>query len=184
MSPYLDTLNFTVAVGSLVLFLAALILLIDLFTKRELVSLVSRYALWVAFSVTLIASLLALVYSDVFGLVPCGLCWVQRIFLFPQVFILGTGQYLNDRKSQRYGIVLSIFGLVVALYQHYLQMGGTPLGKCPTTGGSADCAERFYFEFGFLTFPLISAIVFFFLITLYFYSIRIRKNEAVKDVTI
>jgi hypothetical protein len=40
-------------------------------------------------------------------------------------------------------------------------MGGTDIIPCPATGGiAADCAQRFLFEFGYVTFPLMSLSLF------------------------
>ena len=77
---------------------------------------------------------------------------------------------------QRYGIVLSAVGLVISLYHHYIQMGGSEFVKCPAAGVGADCAKRFFFEFGFITFPFMSAILFAFLIALYMYILKVRSH--------
>ena len=170
----IETLNFYLALSSVAMLIIAGILLVDFYSQRALESLVRTWGLMVAFLVTLASTVMTLIYSDVFGFVPCGLCWFQRIFLYPQVFLVGTALYFKDKTAARYGIVLSVPGLLIALYQHYLQMGGTELVSCPTAGEGADCAQRFLFEFGFLTFPLLSAILFVFLSILYFYILRVR----------
>src|SRR3989344_5990262 len=51
------------------------------------------------------------------------LCWWQRIFLYPQVFLLGFAAHRKDAGMAFYSIVLSGLGLLVALYHHALQMG-------------------------------------------------------------
>jgi disulfide bond formation protein DsbB len=122
---------------------------------------------------------MAVVYSDVFGFVPCGLCWLQRVFLFPQVILLTLALVFRDQTFYRYGIALSIPGLIIGLYQHYLQMGGPDLVGCPVAGDGADCSARFLFEFGFMTFPLLSAAAFAFLIAVYTYLGReARRNST------
>ncbi len=116
---------------------------------------------------------MALIYSEVFGFVPCGFCWLERIFLFPQVFILLAALYFKDKLVARYGIVLSLIGLVIALYHHYLQLGGNAFVKCPAAG-TVDCAKRIMFEFDFMTFPLLAASGFVLLSALYYYILRTR----------
>lgn len=126
------------------------------------------FALPLATVTTFVSMVLALFYSDILGFVPCGLCWFQRIFLFPQAFIGLAALKVRDTVfAPLYGIVLSACGMVFALYQHYLQMGGSEGIPCPAAGAGADCAERILFEFGFMTFPLLSAVTFAFLIALY-----------------
>ena len=168
----IQTTNHILAIGGIGLFLGATVLIIDLYSSKTFVPLINRFGLWLAFLVTLTASALTLVYSEIFGFVPCGLCWFQRVFLFSQVFILATALYYRDLLTPRHGIVLSVAGLVFSLYQHYLQMGGNEFVKCPLSGG--DCVKRYFFEFGFITFPLLSAFAFIFLIALYLYMLKTR----------
>ena len=117
---------------------------------------------------------MTLVYSEGFGFVPCGLCWLERVFLYPQVFILGMALFYKEKVAARYGLLLSVPGLIISLYHHYLQMGGNKFIACPTSGG--DCAKRIMFEFGFVTFPLLSAFLFLFLIVLYIYILKTRTD--------
>jgi disulfide bond formation protein DsbB len=66
-----------------------------------------------------------------------------------------------------YSIGLSVLGLGVAVYQmvpkEVLTSGFMPC----LSDGSADCASRVIDDFGFVTFPLLSAITFAFLIVVY-----------------
>lgn len=171
MSPLVEQLNFFLALGGIGLFLGAAILIFDLYTSRSLFSLVQRFGMMLAAALSIAAVFLALVYSEVFGFVPCGLCWLQRVFVFPQAFIATTAVFIKDKTAALYGIVLAIPGLAIALYQHYIQMGGAEVVGCPTSGG--DCSQRILFEFGFMTFPLLGASILVFLIALYWY---IRKT--------
>ncbi len=178
MNETIEFLNFLLALGGVVLLLTTVFLVVDLKTTRSLAQLVRQWGLLIAFIITVGAGAMTLLYSEVFGFVPCGLCWLQRVFMYPQIFMTGTALWIKDKTVAVYGIVLSIPGIIVALYQHYLQMGGAELVACPTAGEGADCAKRILFEFGFLTFPLLSAIMFAFLIVLYIYIIK-TKNEVV-----
>lgn len=166
--------NLLVAYGGLLMLLMLSVVTFDLFTNRSLVGPIRRFGLQVAFVVSLAATALTLTYSEVYGFVPCGLCWMQRVFMFPQVLIAGTGIVLRDRMAAYYGMLLAAPGLAIALYQHYLQMGGSEFITCPSAGGG-DCAERILFEFGFMTFPLLAAILFAFLLVLYWYYAKITE---------
>jgi len=89
----------------------------------------------------------------------------QRVFLYPQIFSFIVALSKQDRRIADYSIALSVPGFVIALYQHYLQMGGTSVIPCPATADKAvDCAVRFLFEFGYITYPLMAATAFAFLI--------------------
>lgn len=167
-------LNFWLSVGTVLLLCAAVFLFADVFLykKKYFGSYIARYGLQAAAVLAIAASILTLIYSDVFGFIPCWLCWWQRVFLYPQVFLLTTAYFIKDKTVALYGIVLSIPGLVVALYQHYIQMGGNELVGCPSGGG--DCAQRFLFEFGFVTFPLMAVALFLVLIAVYLYFVLKR----------
>ncbi len=172
----IENLNYLLAIGGLVAFLVTAILIFDLKTKQALKPLVEKWGLLVALVTTTGSAVLTLVYSEVFGFIPCGLCWLERMALYPQILILGVALYFKDKLIPRYGIALSIFGFVVSLYHHYIQMGGSQFIKCPAAGAGADCAKRFFFEFGFMTFPLMSVALFAFLIVLYTYMLKTRTN--------
>jgi disulfide bond formation protein DsbB len=168
MLAILDTLNYWQALGVIFLQLAAIGLGAAFILRRKnalaarLIGFFTPKALWIAFVLALFASFMTLVYSDYLGIEPCPLCWWQRIFLYPQVIILGMAAWKRDRYVAEYSIVLSLFGAGIALYQHFLQMfpgSGLP---CPATGAS--CAQRFLFEFGYITYPLMAFTLFAFLI--------------------
>jgi len=128
-------------------------------------SILAERGLWIGFFVALLASALTLFYSDVLGIAACSLCWWQRIFLYPQIFIFAIAAWKKDSAAALYSIALSTVGAAVALYQHFLQMGvvsAQPCSAIPET----DCAARFLFEFGYITFPLMSFSLFVFLIVL------------------
>lgn len=173
MSPLVETLNFYLALGGVIAFLCASILIIDLKRERALSPLINRFGLHVLLAIAFASSVMALVYSEVFGFVPCGLCWMERIFLFPQVFLLLGALYFRDVLIARYGLILSSVGFIIAIYHHYLQMGGSAFVKCPAAG-SVDCAKRIMFEFDFMTFPLLAAAGFALLGALYYYILKTR----------
>ncbi len=175
MQETIESINFLLALGGLGLAFGTFVLMFDLVSKNfSLKSIVDAWWMVAVFLLTLGGSVMTLVYSEIFGFVPCGLCWLQRVFLYPQVFLLAVACTYKDTNVARYGIALSLPGLIVSLYQHYLQMGGSSIVGCPTSGG--DCAERILFEFGFMTFPLMSAFLFLFLIAVYVYVLKTKDD--------
>ncbi|HEU4677726.1 MAG TPA: disulfide bond formation protein B [Candidatus Paceibacterota bacterium] len=168
----IETLNGILAYAGVAALVVTALLIIDMRGKRALAPYIVKWGLLATFVVALAGTVLSLVYSDVFGLVPCGLCWFERIMLYPQVLLVGTALIVRERTIPRYGIVLSTVGLVISLYHHYIQMGGGEFVRCPAAGVGADCAKRFMFELGFITFPLLGAISFALLIALYVYLRR------------
>lgn len=177
MNELVETLNFFLALGGVVLFLGALLLFFDRATNRIFLPFVRRWGMWLVFVLSIAGVALTLLYSDVFGFVPCGLCWLQRVFLYPHLFLSGTALFLKEQVIARYGMVLAFPGLLLGVYQHLLQMGVFETLLCPATGAGASCRERILFEFGFMTFPLLSAVLFFFLIALYCYLHTAHKHK-------
>lgn len=121
-----------------------------------------------------------LLYSEVLGFVPCSLCWLQRVALYPQVFLVLVAFKRKDTTHfPLYGITLSLFGLLVAVYQYIYQALPQELhdsGLLPCLAdGSADCSKKIMEVFGFVTFPFLSAVLFLFLILLYLHLARSNK---------
>lgn len=172
------TINYVLALGTVGLQLLFLVLFATLLLHdrvracAHIMRVFRPYVLSVAFVLTLVGSALTLFYSDVLGFEPCALCWWQRIFLYPQVILFGLALWRRDTHVALYSSILSLLGLGIALYHHALQM--LPAGSlpCPATGVS--CAQRLVFEFGYITFPLMSVSLFALLIVLMLFE---RKKD-------
>jgi disulfide bond formation protein DsbB len=115
-----------------------------------------------AFLAWLIASastLGALFFSQIMGIAPCELCWYQRIFMFPLVFILAAGLFPLDAKLARYALPLVVAGWMIALFHVLLVAGIVPETIRPCAQG-IPCKDQVIEWFGFLTIPLFSLIAF------------------------
>lgn len=167
-----ETINFLLVLATLAMqiigiaFLAVFFLRSRITDLEDVASFLQKWGLWLGFLLTLGGVVLSL-YYDSLGFPACSLCWLQRIFLYPQAVLFALALWKKERAIADYSIALSIFGGTIALYQHYLQMGGGSLLPCPATATEAlDCGVRFFFEFGYITFPLMSFTLFAFLIVL------------------
>lgn len=130
---------------------------------------VDTHALHIGFSVSLVAMLASLYYSEIVGFIPCTLCWIQRIFIYPQVILFGYALKIKDRGILPYSFLMTIAGSVFALYHNYLYFGGTPAIPCDA---NASCTQRFVYEFGFMTIPLMAFTLFLALGVTYFVTKR------------
>ena len=168
----LDSLNLLVGIGTVLLQVSAVLLLVVFFTKEKaLEQLVVRFSFLLSFLALASGLVASLVYSEYFGILPCGLCWLSRIFMYSQVVLFGTALWRSERTIAWYALVLSVLGFIVSVYHHYLQMGGTSTIPCPATG-AGDCAKRFLFEFGYITMPLTGASLFALISILMIFVIR------------
>lgn len=160
-----ETINQAVGIGALVMQVLALAFLVLFFLRRkypdleDVAALLGRYGLWIGLALTLSGVVISLFYSEILGFVPCSWCWFQRIFMYSQAVLFAVAIAKNDTGIAAYSIALSVFGLVIGLYNHYLQVGGGALIPCPASGGG-DCAQRFLFELGYITFPLVGVSAF------------------------
>ena len=111
----------------------------------------------------------SLYFSEVAGLYPCELCWVQRIAMYPLVVVLGVATYENRIAVRRTALPLAVGGGSVAAYHSYLQ---TRSAASCSTGG---CGSVQYELLGLLSIPNLSLVAFS-LITggLVFASVRSR----------
>ena len=101
----------------------------------------------------------ALFLSQVMGIAPCVLCWYQRIFMFPLVFILPAGLFPFDPRIVRYALPLCAAGWMIAIFHMLVVAGIVPESIRPCTQG-VPCKDQAIEWFGFLTIPLLSLIAF------------------------
>lgn len=133
------------------------------------------YRLLFAWIVALVGTLGSIVAQYGFGLAPCMLCWYQRVFLYPQVIILGVAMYREDRSVRLYALPLSILGACFALYQ-YLEQKIPALKDAIRCSSVVPCSGHYIDWLGFITIPLLS-LAGFLLITLLLCERRTRSGS-------
>ena len=180
MSQTVEILNFILGTGTVLIQIATILLIVIYFLRNQSAVLkmftrfVGTWGLLATFLLMLGSTGMSLYYSEVLGFLPCGLCWLQRVFIYSITVILGVALIKKDKKITDYVITLSIFGILFSLYQHYLQLGGTDVIPCPATT-VGDCAKRIMFEFGYVTYPLMAFSTLAFVIVVMFFVKKINK---------
>jgi disulfide bond formation protein DsbB len=82
----------------------------------------ARFSLAGGTLVAVVATAGSLYFSEVLGLIPCELCWYQRILMYPLVLVVGVAA-LEDRPDvYRSALPLSVAGTGVAAYHSYVQV--------------------------------------------------------------
>jgi disulfide bond formation protein DsbB len=94
-----------------------------------------RALLGLATAVAAVATAGSLWFSLGLGLVPCELCWYQRILMYPLVVVLGVGTLEDRPGAWRTALPLAVPGLAIAAYHSYLQATTVACGF-----GSGGCA--------------------------------------------
>ena len=115
----------------------------------------SKYGLFFAWLIALIAMLATLFASEVLKLPVCVLCWYQRICIYPLVILLGMAAFRDDQNIIIYALPFPIIGFLFALYQYCEQMipNFSPIAFCTQ---AVPCNITHFKLLGFITFPFLS----------------------------
>ncbi|MDQ0090085.1 disulfide bond formation protein DsbB [Paenibacillus anaericanus] len=134
------------------------------------------YGIYLAWLVSLVATAGSLYLSEILHYEPCKLCWFQRIFMYPQVFLLGMAAFRNDRVIIRYVLPLSFIGGTISLY-HYAEQKLPALAKLTPCRTGVPCNIDYLNWWGFITIPFLALVAFIMIIAL-----LLAANKRVSDV--
>jgi disulfide bond formation protein DsbB len=159
--PVSHILGFLVLVAQVTL--VAGIIYVGFFRKRFPSEVFAKFIesglLW-AFLVSLVATMGSLFYSQIAKFTPCELCWFQRIFMYPQVVILGLALIKKERQIIDYSLALTGVGALISIYHNYIFYGGVPVTSCGITSAAASCTQKYIVEFGYITIPMMALTAF------------------------
>lgn len=110
--------------------------------------------------VAAVATASALFIGEVMMMVPCQLCWYQRIFMFPLAIVLGMACFSDDRRGAVYALPLSVGGLLMAAYHTLLVAGLVPKSWIPCSAG-VSCADQKLEILNGIQIPWLSLVAFF-----------------------
>lgn len=151
-------LSFLVVIGQLIaVFLGVSLLLRH---NGRITRWFGKNGLVLMLTVAVVASMGSLFLSEIAGWTPCKYCWIQRIFMYPQVILLAIALWKRDRSIAPYVLALSVIGLSYAGYHYYIQMQNivaapeNPATPCDASGES--CVKTPFVEFGYITIPLMA----------------------------
>ncbi len=157
---------------AVVLFLIAVVYLSYKKDLAKYANCLGNYIFPIGFFVSFGGMSLSLFYSEVMHYAPCDLCWYQRVFLYPQVFLFAYAWYKKDRAVLPYSLLLSLVGFATGLYHHFLQIGFDLMKPCSSAPFAVDCAKPSFVEFGFVTFPFMAVVLFGFISLLAFVAMQ------------
>ncbi|MBV8528989.1 MAG: disulfide bond formation protein B [Candidatus Dormibacteraeota bacterium] len=117
-----------------------------------------------AWLVAALATLGSLYLSEIAGLIPCQLCWFQRIAMYPLVALLGVATLRGDvAGAKRYATVFAMVGAVLAAY-HY-QLERFPSQPTLTCAAEAPCSIPVVNVWGFASVPFMALAAFLLILT-------------------
>ncbi len=136
---------------------------------------ISWRLIFICWLIAMIATLGSLFFSEIMGLIPCELCWYQRIFIYPLAIILLIGLHPLDTGVVRYALPLAIIGLLFTVYHTLLFYGLIPENLQPCREG-VSCTDDSMVLMGFLPIPLLSLAAFMVIIPLLLKVRRLAKT--------
>jgi disulfide bond formation protein DsbB len=115
--------------------------------------------LWLAWVVALVATFGSLWYSEIADFVPCRLCWMQRIAMYPMAAILLVAAIRRDlRGGVLYAAIFPVAGSIIAAYHLYIE--ANPDKESAACKVSAPCSTKWIDEFGYVTMPMLAITAF------------------------
>jgi disulfide bond formation protein DsbB len=135
-----------------------------------------RHPIGWAWAVSLAAMLGSLYLSEVAHLVPCSLCWYQRIAMYPLVFVLGVGMLRAEPGVWRFALPLPVVGLLISAYHVTIQWRPSLDIEMCTSG--VPCTGRYLAVFGFVTIPTMAGAAFLLVIALLLVMRALEREAA------
>jgi disulfide bond formation protein DsbB len=161
MPTYIDTFNQFVSSSVVIMQVVCLVLVVlMLFVPNRnnvLRKFFKDYAFYFGFLIALGAIALSLFYSNIIGFPVCELCYLQRIFIYPQFILFGMELYKRDRTIIDFSMVFALLGIITSIYHIYIEYGGTSGLPCAAPSATEiSCATRYVFEFSYVTIPVMA----------------------------
>lgn len=138
--------------------------------------LLQEYGNYVVWGIALASLLGSLYFSEILGLVPCVLCWWQRILIYPLVLVVGIGIVRKNPDLPLYVLPFGIIGLGISFFHNLLYYGviSETLSPCTITASCVDPSSQLL-GFG-ITIPMLSMIGFGVITVIMAINLLQRKN--------
>ena len=177
--------NFNQIIGALTIFaqIASISGLVYLFLPSikhniRLDNFIRNWGVPLTFIIALTATLGSLFYSEIAGYPPCELCWYQRIFMYPQVLLLGLASWRKENNIIRYSLILTVIGFIIATYHSYIAYAGSSSAACSAVAFTGiSCLRRYVLTFNYITIPIMAASAFALMIVILLNVNKIRKRN-------
>ena len=153
----IDQFNIILSILALFGQISIIVLILYLFFGQKyqprLVKAIINNLIPLAFIVALVATSGSLYYSEIAKFTPCELCWFQRIFIYPQVILLGLAWLKKEQHILDYSLVMIVVGIIISLYHNYIYFTAKPSGFCSIV---APCTQQYIVGFNYITIPLLA----------------------------
>jgi disulfide bond formation protein DsbB len=130
----------------------------------------------VIWTVSLVATLGSLYFSEVRGYEPCTLCWYQRILMYPIVLISGVALFQKNTRIAMTTAVFSIIGGSISLYHYGLQKLSFLSDNAPACG-NVSCTGQYINYLGFITIPFLALTAFLIILITSLFMMKWQKES-------
>jgi disulfide bond formation protein DsbB len=174
------SLNIFLGTGAIFLQILSAIALFLLFVgpkKNKYLAFIDKHYLKLGFLISILTAIFPLVYSEIVNFLPCYLCWWQRVFSIPLVFIFGMAIWSKDRKIVKYTLPLLLVGFVISVY-HNFRYYFAETGNLPCDASGVSCYQQLVSEFGgYISIPMLALTSFVALITIVLVAHFYKKED-------
>ncbi|QQR50566.1 disulfide bond formation protein B [Candidatus Nomurabacteria bacterium] len=152
-------LNNITTISAIVIGLSGSVLIICKICKIKIPEGVVKHAYLFGFIISLGAICMSLLYSEIIGFPPCKLCWLQRIFIYPQAIVFGLALW---KKYPTYiirniALWLTAIGGIISAYHNFIYY--TDYSPLPCDA-AASCTQQLVTTLGFMSIPLMALCAF------------------------
>ncbi len=175
-------LNVFLGMGAIFLQIASISALVILFLigknkKNIYLDFIDKHYLKLGFLIALAATVFPLVYSEIVKFAPCYLCWWQRVFVIPSLFIFGTAIWFKDRKIVKYVLPIISVGFLISLY-HNFNYYFAETGNLPCDASGVSCYQQLVSEFGgYISIPMLALSAFLGILTVLLVAHFYKKED-------
>lgn len=117
--------------------------------RSDAVDEIRRISLWLAWIVAAGATAGSLYFSEVANYVPCQLCWLQRICMYPLAGILFVAAIRKDWSARWYCLPMLVAGVGISAYHNFIEWKPA-FGESACSVGPS-CTDIWFRRMGFVT---------------------------------
>lgn len=176
-----ETFQIVMASGMMFVQIVTFLIVVLYFLKKEyILNFFKNHGAKIGFGMALTAVVGCSIFTEVYGFVPCKLCWLQRIFMIPSVFLFAGALFWKDTRAYFYILAMSFVGIFISIYQWFLQNTSIfPAPQCSID--SVSCTSIPFVEFGYISPVVILGTTFLVFILTSFLTLKGLKASKNKD---
>lgn len=177
-------LNLFLGSGAILIQILSVIALFLLFIgfkknhKNKYLDFIDKHYLQLGFLLALFASVFPLVYSEIIGFAPCYLCWWQRVFMIPLVFIFVVAIWYKERKIVKYVLPMLSVGTIISIYMNLVYYFKEGAENIPCDASGVSCYKHYVTDFGgYISIPMLALTAFVGLLTIVLVAHFYKKED-------